>query len=493
LSRPRCLFMQVGRGRVAQLAMPSEASPTISFARRAEADDGSFLAMGPATVGGQHRAHGLRVRKQAELMGITPGTSRLAQQTGEEKWVSAPSRPRQAAMKQAAKGEMEAPRTTKLAPRVARPVIDDEFYEGDPFEDAEEQNDHEVGEDDIMGAALEDEYEVEEEAFEEEEAAEEPVQRRSVTTGAKLPAQPRVIHKMEPKEESKVAKVVRAAPSNAPLAGWELFKVQKLNEADLRNTGAKAICHIKRCLRQQGAQVDGSSVTPADWDTAFMPVLGSFKKFILSRPDQFRIITGAEPGYFTIAIVPQEVVVAPEKGKGKGKGKDKDGKGKGKDKGKDQGGKSWGKGKGQTKGTKGAKPWGPVAPAGPPPGYAAPTRAASLLAAAAKDALAEEEEENLQNEEAAALDALNEEWADEDEDGAGGAIDDPIERLWQTGSDEPESNPSAVESAVAKKGEEADIPAERPTHHGSFMGLLGGLGSKRLGSGGLGAAKRRAI
>merc|ERR1712106_743518 len=137
-----------------------------------------------------------------------------------------------------------------------------------------------------------------------------------------------------------------------------------LNEVNLRDTGAKAVCRIKNGLRQPGAQTDGRPFISDNWDASFKSVLGSFKKFILGRPDQFRILTGAEPGLFTIEIVSNETVVAPSldlNGKGK-KGK---GDGKGKAKGKDgNGGKSWGKDvKGKGKDVKGkdktkAKGWG---------------------------------------------------------------------------------------------------------------------------------------
>lgn len=160
----------------------------------------------------------------------------------------------------------------------------------------------------------------------------------------------------------------------APLTANEMFREKKRSEANARDTGARAICKIKLALRQPDAQQDGKAATLEDWDEEFKPTLGSYKKFLLSRPDQFRIIEGSELGMFTLEIVSNETVAAPNwediawakgwnKGKGKGKGKmSKDGsvpapfpsaKGKGKDadKGKGKGKEAWkGKGKGKEKG-----------------------------------------------------------------------------------------------------------------------------------------------
>lgn len=282
-------------------------------------------------------------------------------------------------------------------------------------------------------------------------------------------------------------------------------------------------------MRQPGAQADGKPFIPEDWDSTFKPVLGSFKKYILGRPDQFRIITGAEPGLFTIAVVSNETVVAPSldmKGKGKkgvvkGKAKGKQwydskggkGKGKGKEKGKAKG---WGT---KDKAWTDAKPWasalGPAAPATPPDAGGTrkaappPTRAVRLLAAAAKEALAEEEEEQAQNEEAAEAEDFweageaaadeemgEDEWPmpEDEEEAPGAVIEDPIERLWQESLEEPDAaeelKPLAGDSAEGE--EEEDAPAERPVH-GRFMSLLGGLGVKRPGlAGAAGPSKRKA-
>jgi len=160
-----------------------------------------------------------------------------------------------------------------------------------------------------------------------------------------------------------------------PLTGPELFRESKKSEASARDLTCKAICRIKHGLRQPGAQGDGRPFIPEDWDTTFKPSLGSYKKFLLGRPDQFRIVAGSEPGLFTVETIFQEPIVAPSwealakaKGKGKwnfsakGKGKTFDsgkGKGKGKDKGKDKGKfKGKDKGKDAAKGNfKGSTPW----------------------------------------------------------------------------------------------------------------------------------------
>lgn len=379
-------------------------------------------------------------------------------------------------------------------------LANDDFFEGDPFQDAEEEYGQEVGEEDILDAG---EWAGEGGALEEEAPPIVPVQRRSqqprptVKLAAQLPPRSQVIAKAERPDHSSA---VRRAVSDE-LAGWELFKVQKLSQANVRDTGAKAICRIKLGLRQPGAQADGRPCIPEDWDTAFKPTLGSFKKFILGRPDQFHIISGAEPGLFILEIVSNETVVAPSlESKGKGKGKKGLEKGKGKFDSKGGKGKDKANGKGKPWGSKGgtdwtdSKPWAsaaaPVALAGSPPAPGGPrrappppTRAARLLTAAAKDALAEEEEAGdfWAAPEVGVEDEMGEdEWLleqDEDGDAPGAPIDDPIERLWQASPDE--AKPEEEE-------EEANTPAERPVQHGRFMSLLGGLGGKRPGS--LGAA-----
>jgi len=100
-----------------------------------------------------------------------------------------------------------------------------------------------------------------------------------------------------------------------PLKDWELQRERKRQAATLRDTGCKAICAIKHGLRQPGAQEDGRAFVPEDWDTEFKPLLGSYIKFLLSRPDQFRVVEGTGPGLFTIEnVAGNTTVVAPEWG-----------------------------------------------------------------------------------------------------------------------------------------------------------------------------------
>jgi len=445
---------------------------------------------------------------------MTPGTARLSQQTQEETWVSAPEvDDTELALDEDSGIGEEADGTTPYweasIPKKTKWQIDhkslanDEFYEADPFLEAEAEDEdfgQEVGEADI------------EEAWEEEAAEEEeplvPVLkvaeiRRDAATGAKLTS------KVGVPKPAKVDPPKLAAPKAvAPKADWELFKAVKVNEADTRDTGAKAVCRVKHLLRQPGAQGDGKPCVPPDWDTRFKPMLGAFKRFILTRPDQFRIITGAEPGKYTVAIVPQKIVQAPDKGKGKkgkdkgkdkgkGKGKGKDGKGKSWDDGKGKGkpwGKSWGKGKkdkdGKDKGQvpwTGAQAWGSGVQAIVEPveteKVAPPTRAVRLLAAAARDALAEEVEEKEQEEapEGAGEDGEVEaedpefEWPADEEAEEEAPDEDPIEKLYKPA-------PVHEEPEVKRKpdAEEDEDDFDSSSQHGRFISsLLTGLGTKR--------------
>lgn len=93
---------------------------------------------------------------------------------------------------------------------------------------------------------------------------------------------------------------------------WELERERKRQALSLKDAGCKAICVIKHALRQPGAQADGLAFVPEDWDTAFKPMLGSYIKFLLSRPDQFRVIEGSAPGLFTVEnVATTELVKAP--------------------------------------------------------------------------------------------------------------------------------------------------------------------------------------
>ncbi|OLP90364.1 hypothetical protein AK812_SmicGene28064 [Symbiodinium microadriaticum] len=63
--------------------MVADLAPTISFSGSSNTKS-SF----PTSSNSRKVEQGIRVRRQAELMGITPGTSLLAQQTGHPRWIS---------------------------------------------------------------------------------------------------------------------------------------------------------------------------------------------------------------------------------------------------------------------------------------------------------------------------------------------------------------------------------------------------------------------
>jgi len=202
----------------------------------------------------------------------------------------------------------------------------------------------------------------------------------------------------------------------------------------------------------------------------FKPMLGSYIKFLLTRPDQFRVVEGTGPGLYTIEdVTGNKTVVAPSweeiaaakgkgklKGKGKGKSKDKEGKGKeflwkGKGKAKD-GGPPWAvKGKSKSKssdarkgsknGTKGRR-LSPQQPAVPPPATLTGDEDWEEVGVEAADAdgssWAQEDEEEAAPEEAFAPEelaemeaeaeaAMEEEFAPMEADAEGVSYDDEAE------------------------------------------------------------------
>jgi hypothetical protein len=60
-------------------------------------------------------------------------------------------------------------------------------------------------------------------------------------------------------------------------------------QAFLRDARCKAICKIKRGLRQQSTQEDHPYILE-EWSTEFEPLLGDYLDFIRSRPDQFLLV-----------------------------------------------------------------------------------------------------------------------------------------------------------------------------------------------------------
>lgn len=207
----------------------------------------------------------------------------------------------------------------------------------------------------------------------------------------------------------------------AQVTDHEVFVHQKRSEATLRDITCKAVCATKRSLRQPGAQADGRPAIPPNWDEDFKPQLGSFMKFVLGRPDQFRLVEGSGPGFYSVENTAGTEIAKPpsseQKAKGKGKqwakgkpwGKGKasgddvlaeKGKGKGKDQGKGKGAskaddmrKGGGEtGKGKTFGAGGKGLARPPPPARASQGKVLPA-GARLLAQAAKEELAAEKGE----------------------------------------------------------------------------------------------------
>jgi len=222
----------------------------------------SFRTTGPLSNPNSRKLDQARVRHQAELMGITPGTSLLAQQTGHPRWIS-----------------------------------EGEASDGEGAEETEE---------------VEIEVEVEEEADEESPT---PLEDAASTSG-----QP--------------------------------FIVRRRAEIALRDLACKAICRIKKGIRKPGAQSDGRPFIPEDWDELFKPHLGSYIRFLLSRPDQFRVVQGVGPGRYTVEdVTGDKTVVAPSPeelaNKGTKGGLDRKGKGKFADAGKGRKGIYKGRGKTQ--------------------------------------------------------------------------------------------------------------------------------------------------
>jgi len=373
----------------------------------------------------------------------------------------------------------------------------------------------------VEDEAKDEDEEDEEEQEEKGEAAEEAA-AAAPTKPKKEPLRPK--KEQRPKPPLAAAKVTTATSlatkkaMNGSRSEHELFVERKRTELTMRDTACKAICKIKYGLRQPGAQEDGRPVIPEDWEKLYKPMLGSYIKFLLSRPDQFRVVEGSGPGFYTIEDVTlNKTAVAPvkgkDKGKGKGKFKGKDFKGKGKDvedtgkgrewasllkaSGKDKGKGAKGKGKGLFKG-KGAE----VLEAEAPPS----TKAARLLAEAAREALAADGEpaavdDELKEEEAeAAEEAEKAEEADadaaegEEDDEDGVELQEPPEEIDENAKDEQDDEAYLPETKEEDETEEPGLP--KVFTRGSYINLLfaGGLlssgGAKRPGEALAGDAKR---
>lgn len=101
--------------------------------------------------------------------------------------------------------------------------------------------------------------------------------------------------------------------SQPPAKDWEVRRDSRRKEAFFRDVSCKAICQIKHGLRQSDAYEE-MPFKPKDWEKTFQPLLGDYLKFVLSRPDQFEIVTvpGAPPEVFLIQnVAGNATVVAP--------------------------------------------------------------------------------------------------------------------------------------------------------------------------------------
>eukprot|EP00971_Amphidinium_carterae_P234964 4662594-Amphidinium_carterae.1 len=64
--------------------------------------------------------------------------------------------------------------------------------------------------------------------------------------------------------------------------------------AAVRDVAAKAICQIKYHIRRHdGLQFSAVDSALDNWEYEFKPVLGSLKRFVLSRADQFLVLQQA--------------------------------------------------------------------------------------------------------------------------------------------------------------------------------------------------------
>ena len=86
--------------------------------------------------------------------------------------------------------------------------------------------------------------------------------------------------------------------------------------SDLRvkDTGARAICRIKECLRAQPDQTlvikDEADMPLAPiWNTLFKDTLGSLRQFLETRPDQF--LVKEDPAGYSVKDVTGNAIVAP--------------------------------------------------------------------------------------------------------------------------------------------------------------------------------------
>lgn len=295
-------------------------------------------------------------------MGITPGTARLTQQLGHKSWISGSAVEVQEAeddLEWLGEGEEEQVQE-ELQPTEANEMDEPEEEWDVAADELGEWDDlkEDIHDDEVNDSNAQD-YE---DGEADEYLLEELTPQVSTSQLTRKKVQPLVAKSEKAAEigkvkweQPKMAFTPKKVNPEEPRDEFEIFREAKRAESGLRDASCRAICRIKHGVRQLGAQSDGRPFVPSDWDEVFKPKLGSYKKFLMSRPDQFRIVDGGGPGFYTIDIVLNEVVVAPSwadlmwakgfgqgKGKGKGKGKFAGGKFGGKPEGKVSGQHGWG-------------------------------------------------------------------------------------------------------------------------------------------------------
>mmetsp|Transcript_55314 Transcript_55314/g.131963 ORF Transcript_55314/g.131963 Transcript_55314/m.131963 type:complete len:755 (+) Transcript_55314:99-2363(+) len=84
------------------------------------------------------------------------------------------------------------------------------------------------------------------------------------------------------------------APRIGVRRSWELERETKRRLREKRDTACQAICSIKRKLREVAEADDlPQQMELPEWTAMYKPILGGFKGFLQSRPDQFEVVTVA--------------------------------------------------------------------------------------------------------------------------------------------------------------------------------------------------------
>eukprot|EP00913_Durusdinium_trenchii_P011784 g11068.t3 len=129
---------------------------------------------------------------------------------------------------------------------------------------------------------------------------------------AKAPAVPAAPAAAPRAPKASAAPIVpkKSAPA-APAPENESILAKRSVELENRDLACKAICRIKRGLREARRRDDGRPFIPEDWETTFKPFLGSYIRFLLSRPDQFKVHQGMGPGLYSIEDVTNNEAMMP--------------------------------------------------------------------------------------------------------------------------------------------------------------------------------------